>query len=138
MWDLNSGSLIREFSKHTSQITSIKNCPFQAGNVFMSTGIDGNCLIWDKRQPPNTVTVCGEGNNNSNVNSANSKTTNSWILASCWNNAGDRFYCGRRNGFVEEYDPRNCSNVIRKFKPPLDVGSVYQVHCMPNDEELMV
>ena len=50
LWDLNSGLLVREFWEHSSQVSSIKMHPNSShNNVFMSTGIDGCCLLWVSR-----------------------------------------------------------------------------------------
>jgi len=75
-WDLNTGQVVREFAGHNSQISSISFRPLvipsprplsnenflivpelpndqdtiiHSNNILMTTSIDGNCFLWDKR-----------------------------------------------------------------------------------------
>lgn len=70
-WDLNTGSIVRSYDGHNSQLSCALFQPLyspyvpdtlddeQQGprwnernqNVFMTTSIDGQCLLWDRREP---------------------------------------------------------------------------------------
>jgi transcriptional activator SPT8 len=68
-WDLNTGSVIRSYDGHSSQISSAQFQPIYTPhgttedvennllwnrkntNVLMTTSIDGQCLLWDRREP---------------------------------------------------------------------------------------
>lgn len=119
-WDLNTGQVVREYSGHSSQIssisfrpitqsssssqTSIQSSPTSLETVFeesdntiinsrdilLTTSIDGNCFVWDKRSAnliPRKLSI--------------PEKTPPWCLSACWSADGNKIYCGRRNGTVE-------------------------------------
>lgn len=74
-WDLNTGSVVRSYDGHNSQISSADFQPIYTpysesnqdtndaallwnkknDNVLMTTSMDGQCLIWDRREPSHRV-----------------------------------------------------------------------------------
>lgn len=68
-WDLNTGSVVRSYDGHSSQISSAEFQPVhtpytsqddedaallwnqKSEHVLMTTSIDGQCLLWDRREP---------------------------------------------------------------------------------------
>jgi transcriptional activator SPT8 len=68
-WDLNTGGIVRSYDGHSSQISSAEFQPIYTPysetapdenalywnkkntNILMTTSIDGQCLIWDRREP---------------------------------------------------------------------------------------
>ncbi|KAG0165088.1 Transcription factor spt8 [Apophysomyces sp. BC1015] len=67
-WDLNTGKIARTYDGHSSQICSAAFQPLQTPNpessldppptwdqknpnILLTTSIDGQCLIWDRREP---------------------------------------------------------------------------------------
>ncbi|RIA98154.1 WD40-repeat-containing domain protein [Glomus cerebriforme] len=133
-WDLNTGQVVREFSGHSSQISSISFRPFtntsshmlmHSNDVLLTTSIDGNCFVWDKRamnsiprrMPP-------------------PERTPPWCLSACWSADGTKIYCGRRNGTVDEWDFVS-GKCIRSFKMPSGSGPVSYVTSMPNGKHIV-
>ncbi|KAF9183870.1 Transcription factor spt8 [Haplosporangium sp. Z 767] len=102
-WDLNHGAIVRTYTGHGSQISSLSFQPadmpavhmdfsdpatnYPDNSILMSTSVDGTLCLWDRRdptqlprklQPPEKVPP--------------------WCLSACWSADGKRIYCGRRNG----------------------------------------
>lgn len=68
-WDLNTGSVVRSYDGHSSQISCAQFQPLYTPyvpesneydgllwnqrnqNILMTTSIDGQCLLWDRREP---------------------------------------------------------------------------------------
>ncbi|CAB4427009.1 unnamed protein product [Rhizophagus irregularis] len=152
-WDLNTGQVVREFSGHSSQISSISFRPFtntssrtsgqsspasfdplfdepedmltHSNDVLLTTSIDGNCFVWDKRA----------------MNSIPRKMppperTPPWCLSACWSADGNKIYCARRNGTVDEWDFVS-GKFIRSFKMPSGSGPVSYVSSMPNGKHII-
>jgi len=152
-WDLNTGQVVREFSGHSSQISSLSFRPFtntssrtsgqsspasfdplfdepedmltHSNDVLLTTSIDGNCFVWDKRA----------------MNSIPRKMppperTPPWCLSACWSADGTKIYCGRRNGTVDEWDFVS-GRRIRSFKMPSGSGPVSYVTSMPNGKHIV-
>ncbi|CAG8627907.1 15311_t:CDS:2, partial [Racocetra fulgida] len=89
-WDLNTGQIVREYPGHSSQIMyeESDNTITHSGDILLTTSIDGNCLVWDKRSgnliPPRKLPL--------------PEKTPPWCLSACWSADGNKVYCGRRNG----------------------------------------
>ncbi|CAG8579771.1 1636_t:CDS:10 [Paraglomus occultum] len=152
-WDLNTGQVVREFAGHNSQISSISFRPLvtpsprslsnenslivpelpndqedtiiHSNNILMTTSIDGNCFLWDKRarepiprklHPP--------------------ERTPPWTLSACWSADGSKIYCGRRNGTVDEWDFAS-GKCMRIFRMPSNSGPVSCVSGMPNGKHIV-
>ncbi|PKC02926.1 WD40 repeat-like protein, partial [Rhizophagus irregularis] len=125
-WDLNTGQVVREFSGHSSQISSISfHMLTHSNDVLLTTSIDGNCFVWDKRA----------------MNSIPRKMppperTPPWCLSACWSADGNKIYCARRNGTVDEWDFVS-GKFIRSFKMPSGSGPVSYVSSMPNGKHII-
>ncbi|CAG8492711.1 1399_t:CDS:10 [Funneliformis mosseae] len=152
-WDLNTGQVVREFSGHGSQISSISFRPVtttssctsgqsspgsfdplfdapedmltQSNDVLLTTSIDGNCFVWDKRAKnsiPRKMTP--------------PERTPPWCLSACWSANGSKIYCGRRNGTVDEWDFLS-GKCIQTLKMPSGSGPVSYVASMPNGRHII-
>ncbi|ORX97130.1 WD40 repeat-like protein [Basidiobolus meristosporus CBS 931.73] len=128
-WDLNSGDIVRKFTGHKSQISSVAFQSIQpdeqATQILMTTSIDGTCLFWDLRDPkaiPRKITA--------------PEKCPPWCLSACWSINGNNIYCGRRNGTVDEWD-FGTGKFIRSLKMPSNSGPVSYVACMPNGRHLV-
>ncbi|KAG0316388.1 Transcription factor spt8 [Linnemannia gamsii] len=140
-WDLNTGAVVRNYTGHGSQISSLSFQPIEAPTmamdfsnsttnvsndaVLMSTSVDGMICLWDRRdptqlprklQPPEKVPP--------------------WCLSACWSADGKRIYCGRRNGTVDEWDFAE-GRFIQSIKMPANSGPVSFVKSLPNNKHLI-
>ncbi|CAG8613978.1 6342_t:CDS:10 [Dentiscutata heterogama] len=153
-WDLNTGQVVREYSGHSSQISSISfrpitqssssqasiqssptsletvfeesdNTIINSRDILLTTSIDGNCLVWDKRSAnliPRKLPL--------------PEKTPPWCLSACWSADGNKIYSGRRNGTVDEWDFAS-GKFIRSFKMPSNSGPVSCVASMPNGKHIV-
>ncbi|KAF9958428.1 Transcription factor spt8, partial [Modicella reniformis] len=140
-WDLNNGSIVRSYTGHGSQISSLSfqptdmppanidmssptaNCSNDA--VLLSTSVDGMICLWDRRDPtslPRKFSLPDK--------------IPPWCLSACWSADGKRIYCGRRNGTVDEWDFAE-GRFIQTIKMPGDSGPVSFVKMMPNNKHLI-
>ncbi|KAJ3055406.1 Transcription factor spt8 [Rhizophlyctis rosea] len=138
-WDLDTGSIIREYQGPGSQITSACFSPSAialggsdpadtaAGDsVLMATSFDGSIFLYDLRDPAG------------NVRKIDAKSCKSppWAISACWSIDGKRIYCGRRDNNVDEIDFAE-GLVLRKLKLPNNSQFVTNVSVMPNDRHLL-
>ncbi|KAG0238780.1 Transcription factor spt8 [Actinomortierella wolfii] len=140
-WDLDNGAVVREYSGHGSQISSLSFQPNgmptmdmdfsdpmtnQANDtVLMSTSVDGVIAFWDRRDPtpiPRKLTPPDR--------------VPPWALSACWSADGARIYCGRRNGTVDEWNFAE-GRFIQSIKMPANSGPVSYVKCLPNNKHLI-
>ncbi|CAG8442037.1 11505_t:CDS:10 [Scutellospora calospora] len=154
-WDLHTGLVAREYSGHNSQISSIAFRPIthsspssqasiqssptsletvfeesdntinHSRDILLTTSIDGNCFIWDRRLAnfiPRKLPV--------------PEKTPPWCLSACWSADGNKIYCGRRNGTVDEWDFAS-GKFVRSFKMPSNSGPVSCVASMPNGKHIV-
>ncbi|KAI9488410.1 WD40-repeat-containing domain protein [Zychaea mexicana] len=137
-WDLNTGSVVRTYAGHSSQISSASFQPVfdpskdedqewdqKNPNIFMTTSFDGQCFIWDRREPEKDATKLGL-----------SDRTPPWCLSACWSADGSKIYMGRRNGQVDEWDFAS-QKLIRSFRMPANSGPVSYVASMPNNKHII-
>ncbi|KAG2223704.1 hypothetical protein INT45_007282 [Circinella minor] len=138
-WDLNTGSIVRSYSGHSSQISSSSFQPMfdpsksdenqewdqKNPNIFMTTSFDGQCFIWDRREPEKDATKLGLPDR-----------TPPWCLSACWSADGSKIYMGRRNGQVDEWDFAS-QKLIRSFRMPANSGPVSYVASMPNGKNII-
>ncbi|KAJ1656300.1 Transcription factor spt8 [Dispira simplex] len=142
-WDLNSGKIAREFKGHVSQISSVHFRPFYrlrdppvtaAGDecsppspqpVLLTSSIDGQCKLWDLRDP----TVIPRPMNPLDK-------TPPWCTATCWARDGGKVYIGRRNGSIDEWDFAS-GKLIRSLRLPNNSGLVSSVACTVNNKQLL-
>ncbi|KAG2181257.1 hypothetical protein INT43_008840 [Umbelopsis isabellina] len=173
-WDLETGSIVREYGGYSSQISSASFRPlhkevasadsngeadkkeeaedikneddedmhtseekdeqveeigpdpmFKDPNIMLTTSIDGNCLIWDRREPTEAARRL----------SLPDKTP-PWTLSACWGADGSKIYTGRRNGTVDEYDFA-AQKLIRSFRMPANSGPVSCVASLPNGSHIV-
>ncbi|CAO3659872.1 unnamed protein product [Umbelopsis vinacea] len=94
-------------------------------NIMLTTSIDGNCLIWDRREP----TAAARRLNLPDK-------TPPWCLSACWSADGTKVYTGRRNGTVDEYDFA-AQKLIRSFRMPANSGPVSCVTSLPNGSHII-
>jgi transcriptional activator SPT8 len=93
--------MVRSFGEHGSQISSLASRPLhpvapmdvdqapskpsQDEHLMLSSSMDGQCFVWDKRQ-------CTP------VRKLSPEKCPPWCLSACWSTDGQRIYAGRRNG----------------------------------------
>ncbi|KAI7877858.1 WD40 repeat-like protein [Lichtheimia hyalospora FSU 10163] len=168
-WDLNTGSVVRNYGGHSSQISSASFRPIYKSssssnnddietdksttekdtsnststtdqpsssqttqvyeekdeNIFLTTSFDGQCFIWDRREPESAVKKLGLPDK-----------TPPWCLSACWSADGSKVYMGRRNGQVDEWDYA-AQKLIRSFRMPANSGPVSCVASMPNGKHII-
>lgn len=144
-WDLNTGSIVRSYDGHSSQISSAQFQPLftpytgdnntteedsllwskKNPNILMTTSIDGQCLLWDRREPEKEARRLKTPDR-----------TPPWCLSSCWSADGSKIYMGRRNGTVDEYDYAS-QKWIQSFRMPANSGPVSYVTSMPNGKHII-
>lgn len=96
-------------------------------NVFLTSCIDGNIQVWDKRQA-----------SSSNIlKLGRSIGTPPWCMSACWSSDGEKIIAGRRNATVEVYDLRKPDNFESKLKLPSISGPVSCVKSMPNNRHVI-
>ncbi|KAI8622156.1 WD40-repeat-containing domain protein [Chytriomyces sp. MP71] len=135
-WDLDTGAVVREFGGFNSHVSAIAFRPtadmytaFEAGAGVEDTALilsfDGRVGAVDPRNPSATVR---------NVSGGSSAPP--WGISLSWSPDGQRFYVGRRNGTVDEYDFGE-GRLLQSFRLPRDSGPVTSVHCMPNNRHIV-
>ncbi|KAG2196443.1 hypothetical protein INT46_011820 [Mucor plumbeus] len=144
-WDLNTGSVVRSYDGYSSQISSAEFQPIYTpysetdqdpnntallwnkknDNVLMTTSIDGQCLLWDRREPTQQARRLPIPDR-----------TPPWCLSACWSADGSKIYMGRRNGTVDEYDFAS-QKWIQSFRMPANSGPVSCVKSMPNGKHII-
>ncbi|KAI9272036.1 WD40-repeat-containing domain protein [Sporodiniella umbellata] len=133
-WDLNTGSIIRSYEGHNSQLTAAEYqpsyLPGEEGiwdkknpNILLTTSVDGQCLIWDKREKDCRRLPL-------------SNHSPPWCLSACWSADGSKIFMGRRNGVIDEYDFAS-QKWIRGFRMPSNSGPVSCVAAMPNGKHVV-
>ncbi|CAG8766465.1 1266_t:CDS:2, partial [Cetraspora pellucida] len=114
---------IRE--QQTNMFEESDNTIINSADILLTTSIDGNCLVWDKRSGnliPRKLPL--------------PEKTPPWCLSACWSADGNKVYCGRRNGTVDEWDFASGKH-IRSFKMPSNSGPVSCVASMPNGRHIV-
>ncbi|KAG0248076.1 Transcription factor spt8 [Mortierella polycephala] len=128
-WDLNHGAIVRTYTGHGSQISSLSFQPadmpdinmdfsdpatnYSDNSILMSTSVDGMLCLWDRRdptqlprklQPPEKVPP--------------------WCLSACW------------SADVDEWDFAE-GRFIQSIKMPANSGPVSFVKSLPNNKHLV-
>ncbi|KAJ3235885.1 Transcription factor spt8 [Chytriomyces hyalinus] len=140
-WDLNTGTAIREFKAFNSHITTIQYKPNPSmpvqydlpdavdDHAALILSFDGRASIVDHRDPNEVVksvaTLSGVPN-----------SAPPWGVSASWSPDGHRFFIGRRNGTVDEYDFGE-GKLLQSIRLPRDSGAVTSVHCMPNNRHVL-
>ncbi|KAF9161012.1 Transcription factor spt8 [Actinomortierella ambigua] len=128
-WDLENGAIVREYSGHGSQISSLSFQPNgmptmdmdfsdpmvnQANDsVLMSTSVDGMISFWDRRDPtpiPRKLIP--------------PERVPPWALSACW------------TADVDEWNFADGRHV-QTIKMPANSGPVSYVKCLPNNKHLI-
>ncbi|RUP51781.1 WD40-repeat-containing domain protein [Jimgerdemannia flammicorona] len=94
-------------------------------NIILTTSIDGNAFVWDRRVPNGVARKLGLP-----------ERTPPWCLSACWSADGTKIYAGRRNGTVDEWDFASQKH-IRSFRMPANSGPVSYVTSMPNGKHII-
>lgn len=108
-----------EISKKTLDIVTDEN-------IFLTSGLNGNVCIWDRRISTSPAINLQKGEN-----------TPPWCLSATWAADGDHIFAGRRNACVEEFDIKMPSNPMSQIKLPSLSGPVSYIHAMPNNKHLL-
>ncbi|RCH78617.1 Transcription factor spt8, partial [Rhizopus stolonifer] len=135
-WDLHTGSVLRSYEGHHSQIASTEFQPLypysddvywnkKNGDTLLTTSVDGQCLLWDRREPSQAARKLPIPDK-----------TPPWCLSATWSADGSKIYMGRRNGTVDEYD-FGSQTWIQSFRMPANSGPVSCVKSMPNGKHII-
>jgi len=113
--------------------------PFINDDVLMTSGIDGQVYLWDRR-------VSGSESQGYVRKLEVPKTTSPWTASASWALDGRTVFVGRRNNSVDIYDLRfvrpnspifNPSAVQRSIKLPSSSGPVSCVKAWPDGNHLL-
>ncbi|KAI8373300.1 WD40-repeat-containing domain protein [Blakeslea trispora] len=144
-WDLNTGSIVRSYDGHNTQISSAEFQPIYTPyvpegsledpdalywnkknpNTLLTTSVDGQCLLWDRREPEQAARRLPIP-----------EKTPPWCLSASWHTDGSKIYIGRRNGTIDEYDYAS-QKWIQSFRMPANSGPVSCVKSMPNGKHII-
>lgn len=96
-------------------------------SVFMSSGLNGNIDIWDRRitNSPALTLTRGDG-------------VPPWCFSATWSTNGDKIYAGRRNAWVEEFDLKMPAKPSNTLKLSSLSGPVTTVKAMPNGKHILI
>ncbi|KAI9093483.1 WD40-repeat-containing domain protein [Phlyctochytrium arcticum] len=131
-WDLDTGSVVRNFQGLTSQITSCSFKPSQSDGYIpeesplMASSYDGAIFLFDSRS------AAGVGRKIP----ASLSGAPPWAISATWSANGKSIFCGRRNASVDEFDVAE-GKLLRTIRLPRDSGPVSFVHAMPNNRHLL-
>ncbi|KAI9017939.1 WD40-repeat-containing domain protein [Phycomyces nitens] len=162
-WDLHTGTIVRSYNGHNSQIASVAFQPIYTPYVPTATPKETQdkptqdttdlpeaaptdpSLIWDQKNPDILLTTSVDGQcllwDRREPSSDARKLgvperTPPWCLSACWSADGTKIYAGRRNGTVDEYDYGSQKH-IQTFRMPSNSGPVSYVSSMPNGKHLI-
>ncbi|KAI8051201.1 WD40-repeat-containing domain protein [Syncephalis plumigaleata] len=93
-------------------------------NVILSSSMDGQCFIWDRRQATPARRLLP------------SDKCPPWCISACWSTDGRRVYAGRRHGAVDEWDLAE-NKPVRTLRFPNNSGPVSCVTPMINGRHLL-
>ncbi|KAM0791237.1 hypothetical protein ACM66B_005717 [Microbotryomycetes sp. NB124-2] len=109
-----------------------KDLPELSSDVFLSTGIDGQCMLWDKR-------IAGMSKGVVRRFDTSAKSSH-WAASACWSSCGNEVYVGRRSGVVQVYDIRQSSPsspTVDTLRMPLASGAVSALTMLPSGQHLV-
>ncbi|KAI5476938.1 mitochondrial import receptor subunit TOM40 [Pseudohyphozyma bogoriensis] len=126
----------REKRSKSVPFVGTEGLPELSGDVFMSTSIDGDVMLWDKRV---------KGGASGGVRKLASSTDargrpQAWCASACWSPSGNQIYVGRRNNAVDVYDLRHSSPstpVVETLRLPSVSGAVTSVAALPSGKLLL-
>lgn len=122
---------------HLTQVTSVldSSLPFLNEDILMTSGIDGQVYLWDRRIQPSE----GKGL----VRKLDlPKGTSPWTASATWSVDGRSVYVGRRNHSVDIYDLRfirtgKLNSVQRSIRLPSSSGPVSCVRSWPDGKSVL-
>ncbi|KAI8456722.1 WD40-repeat-containing domain protein [Phakopsora pachyrhizi] len=124
-------------TSHLVQVPSVmdSSLPFLNEDILMTSGIDGQVYLWDRRIEP------GEGKGLVRKLDL-PKGTSPWTSSATWSTDGRSVYVGRRNHSVDIYDLRfirtnKTSSVQRTIRLPLSSGPVSCVKSWPDGKGIL-
>ncbi|TPX34467.1 hypothetical protein SmJEL517_g02884 [Synchytrium microbalum] len=120
LWDLNTGSIARQYVGPASPIGSIQ---LQGTHHFIVSSSDGGLFLYDQRK-------------DAPVKRMISPDTSPWTQSASWSADGKQVYSGRRNGSVDEWDIGSGQRV-RNIRMPSDSGPVSSVLALPSGRHLL-
>ncbi|KAM9983492.1 hypothetical protein ACTFIY_000218 [Dictyostelium cf. discoideum] len=110
-WDINTNSLISEFSLHYKKINQTIWSEFN--DFLFLSGSDNGIVIWDSRININNI-----GSDNKNKSIFLNETNGIAVNSVCWSKQYDYlFYAGLKNGTIKQFD-------IRVLTPPPTTNSI--------------
>ncbi|KAL6941897.1 hypothetical protein ACO0QE_003058 [Hanseniaspora vineae] len=96
-------------------------------NAFLTSKINGQCLLWDRRASNSPVIELHRG-----------KDTPPWAHSATWGTDGSKVYVGRRNACVEEFDLRKGgATPSETLRLPNISGPVSCVQSLPNNRHIL-
>ncbi|KAL6939907.1 hypothetical protein ACO0RG_003756 [Hanseniaspora osmophila] len=96
-------------------------------NAFLTSKINGQCLLWDRRASKSPVMELHRG-----------KDTPPWAHSATWSADGSKVYVGRRNACVEEFDLKMGGTIpSQTLRFPNISGPVSCVQSLPNNRHIL-
>ncbi|ORY89339.1 WD40-repeat-containing domain protein [Leucosporidium creatinivorum] len=106
--------------------------PELSRDVFLSTSVDGQVMIWDRR-----VKNGAQGA----VRRLESAGKNGgWAASATWSTNGQQIYVGRRSAIVEIYDIRHSSPsspTIQTLRLPSSTGAISAITALPSGRHIL-
>lgn len=126
--------------------------PALSSDVFLSSGLDGQVMLWDRRVPDSatwggvrrfeSLSEGAVGRYCASVSlSARAALCHraDWLTCSqaCWGPSGNEIFVARAKSTVEHFDIRTSSRTLSTLRLPASTGPISAVHAMPSGRHVL-
>ncbi|WVW85841.1 hypothetical protein I302_107879 [Kwoniella bestiolae CBS 10118] len=104
-------------------------------DVLLTSSMDGQVVLIDRRVPPNEGTGVGVGR------LMPGERAPPWCMSACWSANGTQVLAGRRNGTIDVWDVRRSSsasspNLLRTLRTPAESGPISCLVAFPGGNHI--